>query len=69
MSANGRNRVVVTGMGCVTPCGTGLEKTWQALIDGKSGIKPIKLFDASAYETKFAGEVHDFERGHGAGSV
>jgi 3-oxoacyl-[acyl-carrier-protein] synthase II len=57
----GRPRVVVTGMGCVTPCGTGLGKTWQSLIDGRSGIKPIKGFDTSGYETTFAGEVHDFE--------
>jgi 3-oxoacyl-[acyl-carrier-protein] synthase II len=48
-------------MGLVTPCGTGLDKTWSALISGKSGIKPITHFDAAAFDTKFAGEVHDFE--------
>ncbi len=57
----GRPRVVITGMGLVTPCGTGLDKTWSALISGKSGIKPITHFDAAAFDTKFAGEVHDFE--------
>jgi 3-oxoacyl-[acyl-carrier-protein] synthase II len=57
----GRPRVVVTGLGVVTPCGTGLEKTWAHLIEGQSGIKPIKGFDASQFETRFAGEVHDFD--------
>jgi 3-oxoacyl-[acyl-carrier-protein] synthase II len=58
---NGRPRVVITGMGLVTPCGTGLEKTWSSLIEGKSGIKPIEGFDASAYDTRIAGEVRDFD--------
>jgi 3-oxoacyl-[acyl-carrier-protein] synthase II len=57
----GRPRVVVTGAGLVTPCGTGLEKTWSALIEGKSGIKRIKSFDPSAHDTQFAGEVQDFD--------
>lgn len=48
-------------MGLVTPCGTGLDKTWSSLISGKSGIKPITHFDASSFDTRFAGEVHDFE--------
>lgn len=56
-----RPRVVITGMGAVTPCGTGLEKSWDALINGRSGIKPIKSFDAKAFDTRFAGEVHDFD--------
>ncbi|MBK8014774.1 MAG: beta-ketoacyl-ACP synthase II [Deltaproteobacteria bacterium] len=61
--ARGRPRVVITGMGLVTPCGTGLDKTWRALIEGQSGIKNITLFDAEKYdtETRFAGEVQDFE--------
>ncbi|MCC7386700.1 MAG: beta-ketoacyl-ACP synthase II [Deltaproteobacteria bacterium] len=56
----GRPRIVVTGAGLVTPCGTGLDKTWSALIAGKSGIGPITRFDTSAFDTKFAGEIHDF---------
>ncbi len=57
----GRPRVVITGMGVVSACGTGLDKTWAALISGQSGIGPITLFDASKFDTKFAGEVRDFE--------
>jgi 3-oxoacyl-[acyl-carrier-protein] synthase II len=52
---------VVTGHGLVTPCGTGLEKTWSALIKGQSGIKMITRFDTKQFDTKFAGEVLDFE--------
>ncbi len=54
-------RVVVTGLGLVTPLGTGVEKSWAALVDGRSGVGPITRFDASAYETRFAAEVKDFE--------
>jgi 3-oxoacyl-[acyl-carrier-protein] synthase II len=53
-------RVVVTGVGVVSPLGTGLEKNWDALINGKSGIVPITKFDASDHATQFAGEVTDF---------
>src|SRR5512138_3083192 len=54
-------RVAVTGVGLVTPVGIGTEETWQALLDGKSGIANITRFDASAYATRFAGEVKGFE--------
>ncbi len=54
-------RVVVTGIGLVTPVGTGTEATWQGTLEGKSGIGPITLFDASAYPTTFAGEVKGFD--------
>ncbi|MBI4539901.1 MAG: beta-ketoacyl-ACP synthase II [Gemmatimonadetes bacterium] len=54
-------RVVVTGIGIASPCGTGVEKAWDALVHGRSGIGPITRFDASCLETRFAGEVRDFE--------
>src|SRR5687768_9305573 len=57
----GRPRVVVTGMGVVTPVGTGLDKTWKSLIEGRSGIRTIQSFDTSQHDTKFAGEVSDFD--------
>ena len=54
-------RVVVTGMGCVTPLGCDLPTTWLGVREGRSGIGPISRFDASALPTRFAGEVRDFE--------
>ena len=55
-------RVVVTGMGLVTPVGIGTEQTWQSLIRGKSGVGPITLFDAKQdYPTRIAGEVKNFD--------
>jgi 3-oxoacyl-[acyl-carrier-protein] synthase II len=56
-------RVVITGMGLVSPLGTGLEKSWQALVEGRCGIREITRFDASAYPVRIAGEVPDFESG------
>lgn len=53
-------RVVVTGVGVVSALGTGLEKNWDALTKGQSGIAPITRFDASELPTKIAGEVKDF---------
>ena len=53
-------RVVVTGLGMVTPLGTGVEKNWEAVCSGKSGITPITKFDASPFPTQIAGEVTDF---------
>ncbi|WP_225073470.1 beta-ketoacyl-ACP synthase II [Desulfuromonas sp. CSMB_57] len=53
-------RVVVTGIGVVSPLGTGTGKNWQALLQGQSGIGPITRFDASDLPTRIAGEVKDF---------
>ena len=54
-------RVVVTGLGLVTPLGTGVEKTWKALCAGESGIGRITRFDPSGYDAQIAGEVKDFD--------
>jgi len=56
-----KRRVVVTGIGLVTPLGTGNKKTWEALCDGQSGIGHIKRFDPSTLRTQIAGEVLDFD--------
>ncbi len=58
---NGARRVVVTGVGLVTPLGTGVEKNWSALMAGRSGIGPITRFEASDFPARIAGEVRDFE--------
>jgi 3-oxoacyl-[acyl-carrier-protein] synthase II len=58
-----RRRVVVTGLGLVSPVGIGVEASWQSLVAGRSGIGPITLFDASTYPTRIAGEVKNFEPG------
>jgi 3-oxoacyl-[acyl-carrier-protein] synthase II len=60
-SSNGRRRVVVTGIGLVTPLGSGVEANWSALVAGRSGIRSITRFDASALPARVAGEVPDFE--------
>jgi 3-oxoacyl-[acyl-carrier-protein] synthase II len=54
-------RVVVTGLGMVTPLGTGIERNWEMVCAGKSGIGPITKFDASQFPTQIAGEVLDFK--------
>jgi 3-oxoacyl-[acyl-carrier-protein] synthase II len=53
-------RVVVTGIGLVTPIGTGVEKNWESLYEGRNGIGPITRFDASAFASQIAGEITDF---------
>ncbi len=53
-------RVVVTGLGAITPLGNDVESTWAAAVDGKSGAAPITHFDASKFKTQFACEVKDF---------
>jgi len=56
-----RNRVVVTGLGCVSPVGNNVKDTWEALLAGKSGAANITAFDASSHKTKFAAEVKGFD--------
>ena len=55
-----KRRVVVTGLGLVTPVGVGVKQTWESLCTGKSGAAEITHFDASAFPTKIAAEVTDF---------
>lgn len=61
MSRMGQRRVVVTGLGCISPVGNNVADMWNAVTSGKSGIGPITRFDASAFSTTFAGEVKNFQ--------
>lgn len=56
-----KRRVVVTGMGCVSPLGIGLEESWRAAIEGKPGVGPLSQFDASSYPVRIAAEVRGFD--------
>ena len=56
-----RRRVVVTGMGCISPVGNNVRDTWSAILAGKSGSGMITLFDASKHKTRFAAEVKGFD--------
>jgi 3-oxoacyl-[acyl-carrier-protein] synthase II len=56
-----KKRVVVTGLGLITPLGLGVETSWRNLVNGKSGIRRITRFDASAFQTQIAGEVDNFQ--------
>jgi 3-oxoacyl-[acyl-carrier-protein] synthase II len=56
-----KRRVVVTGLGLITPLGTGIQKTWEALCKGASGIDRIMAFDTSELPVQIAGEVKDFD--------
>lgn len=53
-------RVVVTGLGALTPIGNNVEEYWNALLAGKSGCAPITYFDAEKFKTKFACELKNF---------
>ena len=59
MSEN--RRVVVTGIGAITPLGNNVADTWNGLKNGKNGIAPITLFDTEKYKAKLAAEVKDFD--------
>ncbi|MCE9668176.1 beta-ketoacyl-ACP synthase II [Myxococcus stipitatus] len=56
-----KRRVVVTGMGLISPCGIGVEESWESLVQGRSGVGPITLFDASRLDSRIAGEVKGFQ--------
>ncbi len=56
-----KRRVVVTGVGMVTPLGNNVHDTWSGIVNGKSGIGPIEHFDVSAYTTRFGGSVRGFD--------
>jgi 3-oxoacyl-[acyl-carrier-protein] synthase II len=56
-----RRRIVVTGLGIVSPVGVGVEEAWRGIVAGRSGIGPITQFDASTFPTRIAGEVRDFD--------
>src|SRR6266853_1953800 len=58
---NNDRRVVITGLGVVTPVGNDLETFWKNLVEGKSGIRRIQTFDTANYDCKIGGEVRDFE--------
>ena len=55
------NRVVVTGLGAITPIGTGKDEFWKGLLEGRNGIGRITHFDVEDFDAKIAGEVHDFK--------
>lgn len=55
-----KQRVVITGVGMITPLGIGVEKSWEGIIAGKPAIRKITQFDASAFATQIAGEVEGF---------
>ncbi|MEE8138427.1 MAG: beta-ketoacyl-ACP synthase II [Thermoanaerobaculia bacterium] len=61
MSGESRRRVVVTGVGLLSPLGVGTQATWQGIVEGRSGIGPITHFDASDYPCRIAGEVEEFD--------
>ena len=50
-------KIVITGLGCISPLGQTVKETWEGVVSGRSGAGPITQFDASAYKTRFAAEV------------
>jgi 3-oxoacyl-[acyl-carrier-protein] synthase II len=61
--AFGKRRVVITGMGAITPLGQSVDSMFQAQLEARSGVSTITRFDARSFPTKFAAEVHDFDLG------
>jgi 3-oxoacyl-[acyl-carrier-protein] synthase II len=55
-----KRKVVVTGVGLVTPCGIGIDNVWNSILSGQSGIGPLTRFDTALFDTKFAGEIKEF---------
>ena len=56
-----KRRVVVTGLGIVSPVGLNVKESWESILAGKSGIAPITTFDVSSFATTFAGAVKNFD--------
>jgi len=60
LNEKSKRRVVITGLGCVSPVGNSVAEAWDAIVNGKSGIATITKFDATPFSTRFAGEVKNF---------
>ena len=60
MLPESKQRVVITGLGVLSPVGIGKEEYWKALLQGRSGIGPVTRFDPSLFDSKIAGEIKDF---------
>ncbi|HRT25848.1 MAG TPA: beta-ketoacyl synthase N-terminal-like domain-containing protein, partial [Candidatus Saccharicenans sp.] len=58
---NHKRRVVITGIGLVTPLGVGIEANWEALLAGRSGIRTVTRFDLTDFPVRIAGEVSNFD--------
>ena len=56
-----QRRVVITGMGMISPLGNDLASSWDAIVNSRSGLGPITSFDASLFTTRIAGEIRDFD--------
>ena len=56
-----KRRVVITGMGTLSPLGSTVADTWEGALNGRSGIAPITRFDASLFATRIAGEIKNFD--------
>ncbi len=56
-----KRRVVVTGLGAVTPVGLSVKESWENIVAGNSGVKPLTLFDVSDFSVRFGASVKDFD--------